>query len=307
MRERTAQILKIICIGLAALVIVQLVKVGLRINPLAGVSIPAVPSLAADTNAPPATVGQPVANRGTNAIAANSTNRPAIAQGTNRPQAASTNVAVVMRVETNVVINQDTNAKGSFSAPVAVAFDTVTNVAGTNLAISPSTNTVVADTNAPSAKRAGGSNIVSSISARTNLTNGVMARGPGAPPPNMAGMSGMMPGMMGGPGGRKPASLAPDVQARVDRVVESELLAPIAHPMPMALLGIAGQVAFLRSPSGQTGMVKEGDNLGEIKLLRIGTNRVLVEQDGQKKELMIFSGLGGESLLPKTTDETTKH
>jgi len=80
--------------------------------------------------------------------------------------------------------------------------------------------------------------------------------------------------------------------------------------MPMALLGIAGKVAFLRSPSGQTGLVKEGDDLGEIKLLRIGTNRVLVEQDGQKKELMIFSGLGGESLMPKTTetsDETIKH
>jgi hypothetical protein len=57
-------------------------------------------------------------------------------------------------------------------------------------------------------------------------------------------------------------------------------------------------------------MVKEGDALGEIKLLRIGINRVLVEQDGQQKELMIFSGLGGESLLPKptaTSDETTKH
>ena len=80
--------------------------------------------------------------------------------------------------------------------------------------------------------------------------------------------------------------------------------------MPMALLGIAGKLAFLRSPSGQTGMVKEGEDLGEIKLLRIGINRVLVEQDGQPKELMIFSGLGGESLLPKptvTSDETTKN
>ncbi|HLX70252.1 MAG TPA: hypothetical protein VKV04_11555 [Verrucomicrobiae bacterium] len=80
------------------------------------------------------------------------------------------------------------------------------------------------------------------------------------------------------------------------------------HPMPMALLGIAGNVAFLRSPSGQTGLVKEGEDLGEIKLLRIGVNRVLVEQNGEKKELMIFAGLGGESLLPKPTessDETT--
>jgi hypothetical protein len=78
----------------------------------------------------------------------------------------------------------------------------------------------------------------------------------------------------------------------------------------MALLGIAGKVAFLRSPSGQTGLVKEGDDLGELKLVRIGVNRVLVEQDGQKKELMIFSGFGGETLVPKSTDtfdETTKN
>jgi hypothetical protein len=37
---------------------------------------------------------------------------------------------------------------------------------------------------------------------------------------------------------------------------------------------------------------------------------VLVEQDGKKQELMIFAGLGGESLMPKsneTSDETTKH
>jgi hypothetical protein len=119
-----------------------------------------------------------------------------------------------------------------------------------------------------------------------------------------------MPMMMGGMPGMKAASLPPEIQARVDRVTDSEIFGPVMHPMPMALLGIAGKMAFLRSPSGQTGLVKEGDDLGEIKLLRIGVNRVLVEQDGQKKELMIFSGFGGESLLPKPTessDETTKH
>ena len=71
------------------------------------------------------------------------------------------------------------------------------------------------------------------------------------------------------------------------------------RPLPMALLGIAGNVAFLRAPTGQTGLVKEGENLGGLKLLRIGINRVLVEQEGQKKELIMFSGFGGESLLPK--------
>ena len=75
----------------------------------------------------------------------------------------------------------------------------------------------------------------------------------------------------------------------------------------MALLGIAGEFAFLRSASGQTGLVKEGDSLGDLKLLRIGINRVLVEQNGQKQELMIFSGYGGESLLPTNTPNENNH
>jgi hypothetical protein len=67
------------------------------------------------------------------------------------------------------------------------------------------------------------------------------------------------------------------------------------------LLGIAGNQAILRSAGGQTGLVKEGDSLDDLKLLRIGTNRVLVEQNGEKKELMIFDGYGGESLLQNTS------
>ncbi len=72
------------------------------------------------------------------------------------------------------------------------------------------------------------------------------------------------------------------------------------RPMPMALLGIAGRDVFLRAPNGQTGLVKEGDELGGVKLLQIGINRVLVEEDGQKKELTLFSGLGSQSLLSDT-------
>jgi hypothetical protein len=74
--------------------------------------------------------------------------------------------------------------------------------------------------------------------------------------------------------------------------------------VPMGLLGIAGNVAMLRATNGQTGMVKEGGEMGGIKLLRIGTNRVLVEADGQKQELTLFNGLGGETLLPKTKENT---
>jgi len=110
----------------------------------------------------------------------------------------------------------------------------------------------------------------------------------------------MMAGMMGGgpPGMGKQVELPREVKARVDAIIESEILAPMMRPLPAALLGIAGQDAFLRSSNGQTGLVKEGDSLGGMKLLRIGINRVLVEEDGQQKELMIFSGLGGTSLMP---------
>ncbi len=126
----------------------------------------------------------------------------------------------------------------------------------------------------------------------------------------MAGANFIPPGMAGGnfnpfaPRGKRADDLPPVVQARISRIVDSEILGQVMHPLPMALLGIAGDVAFLRSDSGETGLVKEGDSLGELKLVKIGINRVLVEKDGQKSELTIFSGYGGESLLPKQNDET---
>ena len=48
-----------------------------------------------------------------------------------------------------------------------------------------------------------------------------------------------------------------------------------------------------------SGLLREGETLGDVKLLRIGTNRVLIEQQGQQKELTIFEGMGSDSLLPK--------
>jgi len=99
---------------------------------------------------------------------------------------------------------------------------------------------------------------------------------------------------------QKPATnLPPAISARIDRITQSEILGPVIRPLPMALLGIAGLDAFLRAPSGQTGLLKEGEELGGVKLLRIGTNRVLIEHEGQQKELSVFSGFGSETLLPK--------
>ena len=337
MRERLAQILKIVCLGLAALLLGQLVKAALHANPLVGVTIPDVPSLPADTNAPPAVANKPPNKPGTNApMSALNSNAPSALAGTNavahrKAKSAESNAAPVIAaaessatnansLPTNAVVtvaSSETNAvsppkkkrKETNAVPVTLAAESArTNQVTTNTSV-----TVSADTNVAMAKitsLTSGTNVASIEAGKTKGTNSPTAKAsggkkpPGMSPQMMAGM------MMGGPGGGKAAKLPPEIQARVDRVYESEIFAPINHPMPMALLGIAGKVAFLRSPSGQTGMVKEGEDLGEIKLLRIGINRVLVEQDGQPKELMIFSGLGGESLLPKTTvtsDETTKN
>ena len=94
------------------------------------------------------------------------------------------------------------------------------------------------------------------------------------------------------------------VQARVDRIIQSEVLGPVMRPLPMALLGIAGKDVFFRAPNGQTGLLREGEELGGVKLLQIGTNRVLIELDGQTKELSVFSGFGSETLLPKGKEFT---
>jgi hypothetical protein len=143
----------------------------------------------------------------------------------------------------------------------------------------------------------------------TNAVNGTNAAGatnassgpPGGMPPEM--MAQMMGGgMPGGFGGMKKIELPPDVQARVDRIIDSEILGPVIRPVPMALVGIADEEAFIQATNGQISSVKIDGEAGGIKLLRIGINRVLVEQNGEKKELTLFGGLGGESLLPPPTN-----
>jgi hypothetical protein len=107
-----------------------------------------------------------------------------------------------------------------------------------------------------------------------------------------------MPSGMRKPGGPQ-SNLPADVQAMIDKIKQSQLLGPDIKPPPMALLGIAGKDVFLRGPNGQTGMIREGEDLGGAKLIRIGTNRVIVEHEGQQKELTIFEGFGSETLLEK--------
>ena len=108
-----------------------------------------------------------------------------------------------------------------------------------------------------------------------------------------------------GPGNATP-DLPSLIQARIERITQSEILGQVMRPLPMALLGIAGKTAFMRAPNGQTGLMKEGEDLGGIKLVRIGVNRVLVDDNGQNKELTNFSGFGGETLMPQPKQNTNE-
>lgn len=176
---------------------------------------------------------------------------------------------------------------------------------GTNLP-APSTNLPPVGTNAPTAGTnlppmgtnfpPTGTNFPSHSSNTAPVSKNPDPTRPLRPPGMPPGMMGMgMPGMPG----RTPVSLSPLVQARLNKIIQSELLGPAPRPLPMALLGIAGTNAFIRTPQGMSGMLGEGGELGGIKLLRIGINRVLVDEGGTNRELTIFGGSGGPSLLPQ--------
>lgn len=309
LRERAEQVVRILCLILAAVVVYELAFVALRWNPFLGVTVPELPTLTAATNAPSGgahatNLMATATQKGTNAAShPPSTNAPLVVgtggtNSTSHPLTPGTGSNSIARTEastagtnstavtstkasTNAITKLETKSGGT--NPVSTMVSTNT---GTNLALAASTSDTNAATQKPKKKRTGGASMA-----------------------EMAGMPGM-PGMgfnPFGPPGKHGIDLPPALQARVNRITDSEILGPVMHPLPMALLGIAGEYAFLRSDSGQTGLVKEGDALADLKLLRIGINRVLVEQSGQKKELMIFDGYGGESLLPKDSSNENTH
>lgn len=277
MPDRTGKILRWACLLLAALLAYRLAHIAPHVNPLRGVVIPELPALASDkTNAPVA------AKEGTNSAkaTASTTNKPVkLAGGTNAPT---------------------TNAAAEPPAGLAPPFPATESAAHVKAVEKNGTNTVVASvsTNGSNAVPALGTNSAAGTNAPsiastsgTNATNLAKAnRKSGTASRTRMGMP------MNG-GGVKLAELPPETKARINRVYESEILGQVMHPMPAGLMGIAGDVAFLRSASGQTGLVKEGESVGDLKLLRIGINRVLVEENGQKKEFTIFDGYGSTSLL----------
>jgi hypothetical protein len=283
MFDRFERPVKILCLGLAALLVWQLGSLVLSVirDPLAHLKIPALPALPGATNE--IAKGDQKGTNTTNTAGPTmtGTNGTNATTGTNVVNATNT-------VHSTNIVSSTNGIKG-------------TNiVSSTNLVTG--TNVMAKGTNPP----------VASLTSPTGLTSPTNAspHKPGQP----GGASGLPPGMMaqmmgggrpggGRAGGAKKMELPPEIQVRVDKIIASEIFGSLPRPMPMALLGIADQEAFIQATNGQSGPVKVGDEIGGIKLLRISLNRVLVETDGEKKELTIFDGIGSESLMPKATSE----
>jgi len=280
--DRREKFLKVICAVFGAVLALQLALFVAHATFSRGLTVPALPSL------PPELDAQ--AGKTTNAPAGTN----AIKSGTNVP---STNA--LTKGKTNSLVTN------SPPTPAATTNSPSSDVAGTNV---DHAKIPLSGTNSPDATQpqivgpeitsTNASNVVAS--ATKAATNSPSSKGPvkkGLPSGGRASAQ------------SKIADLPAPIKERIERITQGEILAPVMRPLPMALLGIAGNSAFLRGADGQTGLVKEGDQLGSLKLLRIGTNRVLIEQDGEKKEPMIFAGLGSDTLLPKpdkTTNEPPK-
>jgi len=185
-----------------------------------------------------------------------------------------------------LAFQRDAVARGRIETPIPRVDATNKTKVETN-ASAKSTNSATASTNSASTSTNSTSTSTNAAAAKTN--------GPVTP----ATQTRMAMGPRRGPGGAPQMNLPADVQAMIDKIRQSQLLGPDIKPPPMALMGIAGKDVFLRGPNGQTGVIREGEDLGGVKLIRIGTNRVLVEENGQQKELTIFSGFGSETLLEK--------
>lgn len=282
MHDRAGKMLRLACLLLAALLVYQFARMAPRLNPLSGVVIPQLPTLALEKTNPPAAKTD-ATNVVTNIV---------------KTLEPSTNKRVELAT-TNSPVSKATNDEQSNLAPPAPPVQSALAKAdGTNALMPTNAAASTNSTNLSLAGKSAGtnaSNALAVIPTGTNATNIAKAN---LKKKGAAGGA-RMPMMMGMNGGAAPGPELPaETKARVNKVYDSEILAQAMHPLPMALQGIAGDVAFLRTASGQTGLVKVGDSLGDLKLLRIGINRVLVEENGQKKELMIFDGYGSTNLMP---------
>ncbi len=306
MHERLEKLLKVACVLFAVFVVYRVARIVFRPNPLSHLSFPAIPSLPApETNSPSAKPAKGVRPGG----------------GEQNGKQPPNGVTASTKTSTNPMVAHPAGRTSNFGAAHPVANNTMATtpapspgalhpVSSALLGAAPLHSVTSTPSNMPrpipSAAVMGHAPVgMPMAGAAMHGPMVTMAGGlpPGMPPGvRMMGMP-MMGAPMGGPpmgmpmGPMAMPKLPEDIKTRVEQIADSEILAPVIHPMPTALLGIIGDTVFLRASNGQTGPVTIGKELGGIKLLKIGLNRVLVQEDGRQKELTIFSGLGGQSLL----------
>src|SRR6185369_12704345 len=199
MLKRSELAPRIVCAAVAALVIYRLALFVVHINPLYHVNIPALPSLSAAA-----------AGTGTNSASA-----PA-KSGSNAVPHALASKGTNGAVQTTNVAFRSTNMVGRATNAIAqatnvVALNTNTVAQGTNV-ITQATNLVAHTTN--------------STGKVTNSSPELLAgkSGPNAGRSPELSRMGMMP-PRGVPGMAKPGpELPPEIQARLDRVIDSEIL-----------------------------------------------------------------------------------
>ncbi len=317
MPERTEKILRLVCLLLGALLAFQVLHLVLRRDGLAHLNIPALPTLAGDTNAPVGTKDEKPKGESPGAplAASSGTNATNVASKTKGPTGTNaTNVATaaIKGTKSSMMPEAERTNTNNLALKTLGITDPETNstplqkpeTSGTNALTSGSLGTNGTNLAAAAGSQKKGTNAILMHTSGTNGTNLIAdqsSTNKATNAPGLAREAKKGPNSAPRAGGKSVApELPPPIQARVDKIIQSEILGQIMRPMPMALLGIAGRDVFLRAPNGQTGLVKEGDELGGVKLLQIGINRVLVEEDGQKKELTLFSGLGSQSLLSDT-------
>lgn len=97
-------------------------------------------------------------------------------------------------------------------------------------------------------------------------------------------------------GPKPPPEDSNELKACLNHLERSGILGRTPGPQPLVLVGFAGSSAILQLPNGQTVLLAEGEERDGVKVIKTDTNRVLVEQDGQERELTQFSGIGSESL-----------
>ena len=106
----------------------------------------------------------------------------------------------------------------------------------------------------------------------------------------------------------------PTLRPVVAKVAESSLFGVAPPPPPPSpnqppkakapkLQGIAADFAILEIPGRGVHMIRLGDEEEGVKVLKLALNRVLIEVDGVKHELTIYSGFGSDPLLKPEEDQ----